>query len=149
MRLPQAHHRARHTRGAYPDQAEVFDDLALVVQVHVARGSLRRDLAVVQEVGLAVDEQGHEPTTADVTGLRVGHGQGEGGCHGGVYRVATLFQNISGYLCTILIGRSHCAALQRGGINRGTAQDRGCESQVLERDDTHDTSLVLFLLSSQ
>ena len=149
VRLPQAHYRTGYTCGTCPDQAEVLDDLALVVQVHVACGGLGRDFAVVEEVRLAIDEQGHEAATADVTGLRVSHRQGEGGRHCRVYRVAALFQNIGGHLCTILIGGGHRAALQRGGVNRGTAQDRGCESQVLERDNAHDTSLVLFLSSTQ
>ncbi len=147
--LPQAHHGAGHTGCTHPDQAEVLDNFALVIQVHVARGGLWRHFAVIEEVRLAVDEQGHEPATTNVAGFRVSHRQGEGSGHRGIHRVTTLFQNIGSHLCTILIRGSHRATLQRGGVNRGTAQDRGCESQVLERNNTHDTSLVLFLLSSQ
>ncbi|MCY1178832.1 hypothetical protein D9M73_192040 [compost metagenome] len=117
MRLPQAHYRTGYACGACPDQAEVLDDLALVVQVHVARGGLGRNFAVVEEVRLAIDKQGHEAATADITGLWVSHRQGEGGRYCRVHRVAALFQNIGGHLCTILIGGGHRAALQGGGVN--------------------------------
>ncbi|EJT84640.1 hypothetical protein PPS11_19419 [Pseudomonas putida S11] len=139
----------RNASSACPDQAQVLDDLTLFVQVHVARGGLGRDFAVIEEVGFAVYEQGHEPATADVASLGISHRQGESRGHCRIHRVAAFLEDVGGHLCTILIGRGHCAALKIGGMDRGTAQDRGCESQVLERSNTHDTSLVLFLLSSQ
>lgn len=67
--FPEAHHGARHAGGLGADQAEVLDHLALVVQVHGLARGLRRHLAVVEEVRLAVHVQGHEAAAADVAGL--------------------------------------------------------------------------------
>ena len=116
VRLPQAHHRARHPGGPGAHQAEVLDDLAFVVQVHVAAGRLGRHFTVVEEVGFAIHVQGHETAAADVAGLGVGNGQGEGSGHRGVHCVAALLEDVGGDLCTILIGRGHRAAVQRHGI---------------------------------
>ncbi|MNO95125.1 hypothetical protein D3C76_867590 [compost metagenome] len=118
MRLPQAHHRTRHASGAGTDQAQVLDDLALFIQVHVAAGSLGRHFAVVEEVGFAVHVQGHETAAADVAGFGVGHGQGEGGGDSGVDRVTAFLENFGGHLCTILIGCGHRATFQRHSVSR-------------------------------
>jgi len=99
--------------------------------------------------GFAVDEQGHEPAATNVAGFRVGHRQRKGGCHCRVHGVAAFLQNVSGYLCAILIGRGHRTTFQRYRISRRTAQDCGPERQGLKQDNTHDTSLVLFLLITQ
>ncbi|MNN17130.1 hypothetical protein D3C81_1303030 [compost metagenome] len=118
MRLPQAHDRTRHTGSAGADQAQVFDDLAFFIQVHIAAGGLGRRFSVVEEVRFAVHVQGHETTTANITGFGVGHSQGEGGGDCGVYCVTAFFHYIGSYLCSILIGRSHRATFQGHSVSR-------------------------------
>ncbi len=97
------------------DQAEILDHLAFLVQVHGLARGLRRHLAVVEEVRLAVDVQGHEAAAADVAGFGVGDRQGEGGGDRGVDRVAAGLEDLRGDFGAVLIGRGDRAGGQIGG----------------------------------
>ena len=78
MRLGHAAHGARHARRQRAHQAGFDDRLALGVQVHAGAGLGRGGLTIVEEVGLAVDIEGQEPATTQISGLRIGHRQDEG-----------------------------------------------------------------------
>ena len=89
-------HRAGGAGGLAADETERGDGLALAVEVHVSRCGGGRGLAIVEEVGLAVDIDRHEPAAAQVAGFRVGDGEGEGFGDGGVDRIAALLQDLLG-----------------------------------------------------
>jgi hypothetical protein len=91
--------------------------LPFSIQVHVAARRLGRGFAVVEEVGFALHEQGHEAASADVACFGVGHGQRKGGGDGGINGVAALFQDLRRHLRAILVGRCNGAAFKRNGIN--------------------------------
>ncbi|MNI70843.1 hypothetical protein D3C73_1266800 [compost metagenome] len=137
MRFPQAHHRAGYAGSASADQAEVLDDLALLVQVHVAGRGFGRRFAVVEEVRLAVDEQGHETTATNVPRFRVGHRQGERGGHRGVDGVAAFLQHLRRDIGAVLVRCSHGTAFQHCSKRRRTGGNRRRQGQGLEQHNTH------------
>ena len=80
--------------GEVANEGASGDDVAVGVEVHVARGCGGGLFAVVEEVGFAVvvaDE--HESATANVSGRGIDDGQGEAYGYGCVYGVATLFED--------------------------------------------------------
>ncbi len=110
-----AAHRARNADRQIADKATRRDRLALGVEIHARRGGGRSGLAIVEEVGFAVHDKRHEPTAAQVAGLRIGHGQGEGRRHGGVHRVAAALKDLLGRQGAIAVGRGDGAGGQGAG----------------------------------
>ena len=77
-------------------EAGVADGIALLIEIHVSRGGGRRGLAVVEKGGLAVHVQRHEPATADIAGIRQGHGEHERRRDCRVYRIAAVLEDAGG-----------------------------------------------------
>ena len=137
MRFPQPHHRARHAGSAGTDQAQALDDVAFVVQVHIAAGGFGGGFAIVEEIGFAIDVHRHKPATADIAGFGVGHGQGKGGGNCGVDGVAAFFENLCGHFGAVLIGCGDCAAVQGDGIRRRAGRDGSRQGQGFEPHNAH------------
>ncbi len=136
--LPHAQHGAGHAGGPGADQAQVLDHLALVVEVHGLAGGLGRDFPVIQKVRLALDIQRHEATAADIARLGVGDGQGEGGRHRGIHRIAAGLEHLSGHLGAVLIRSCDRPAFQNravGDVARGN--DRHGKGQSADLKQTH------------
>src|SRR6202030_3664495 len=87
MQLPEARPRTRDAGGASADRARVRNDLTGRVEVHAGGRAPRGALAVVEEVGLAVEEHGGKAAAAEVAGFRIGDREGEGNRYRGVDRV--------------------------------------------------------------
>ena len=96
VRFPKAGDRARHADGAMTGQAEAVDHLAVLVEVHVARGGGGRDLAIVEERGLAVHVREHEAAAAQIAGFRVRDGQRERARDGGIDGIAAGLEDAGG-----------------------------------------------------
>ncbi|MNO47954.1 hypothetical protein D3C76_382790 [compost metagenome] len=71
-----ARHGARHTHRLVTTGAELRDDIAILVQVHVGGGSRWRLFAEIEERLAAIGQlDGHEATATQVTRRQVGHRQ--------------------------------------------------------------------------
>ena len=80
------------TPGGLPAFEAVARRLSGSVQIHVARGFLRRALAEIDESGAAVGEADqHESAAAQVAGVGMGHGQRESDGDRRVHGVAAVF----------------------------------------------------------
>ena len=111
-----ARHRPGHADRLEADFAGTFNDVALGVEVHVARrrgGSL---LAIVDKVRRAVghaDE--HEASAADISGRRMHHGQREPGRDRGVNGVAASPHDLHSRVRRQVVHADHDGVL---GVNR-------------------------------
>ena len=86
MRLVEPRDRAGHAGGQRTGDAAI-GDVASGVEIHVARGTARRNLAEVERDVLAVQPREHEPAATDVAGRRIGHGERHRDGDGRVHRV--------------------------------------------------------------
>ncbi len=72
------------------DSGAVRHDLALRIQVHVARSAGRRHLAKVDAGGAAIGQADHgEAAATEIARARVGDGQRHTGGHHGIGGIAT------------------------------------------------------------
>ena len=115
MQLVHAPHRARHAGGQVAHQAEVRDHVARLVQIHVRTGRRGRRLAIVEEVGLALEPHGGKAAAAEVSGLRIGHGLDEGEGHGGVHRIAAGLQDLGRSPGPVDVGGGHRRGVEGSG----------------------------------
>ena len=94
QRQRQARHGAGHADAERRIARFVGVGLAVGAEIHVARGSCRRGLAIVdRDVFVALGGMDHhEAAAADIAGARIGHGQRKAGRDRGVDRVAALPQ---------------------------------------------------------
>ena len=90
-----ASHGARHAHGVVGVERLAIDDIALVVQVHVARGFEGRHFPEVQRHGFARlgVMHHHEAAPAQVACVGQRHGQRKANAHGCVHGVAAVSQH--------------------------------------------------------
>lgn len=97
--------------------AQVGDDVALFVQVHVGGGGQRGFFTEVEERLAPVRQlDGHETTTPQVTRRGIDHRQRVTHRNGGVDRVATVLQHIHAHMAGQVLGGDHHAVF---GGDRG------------------------------
>ncbi|SPZ65518.1 Uncharacterised protein [Serratia quinivorans] len=128
MCFPQPQHRAGHSGGLGSHQTEVFNHFTFFVQVHGFGCGFGGDFTVVEEIGFAVDVQRHKAAAANVTGFRVGHGQGKSGGDCRINRVTPGLQNLCGHFGTVLIRCRYGAGIQICGQHRG-AKSGECHAE--------------------
>ncbi len=88
--IDQAGDRAGNANGFVSHDAEVLDDVAVGVEIHVFGGGGGSFFAEVDEVILPCrGAQQKESASAEVAGLRMDDGQGESGGDGGVNGIAS------------------------------------------------------------
>ena len=90
------------------DQAGVLDDLAILVEIHVAVRRQRRLLAIIEKGDLVVLVNQHEATTADIACVDIGDGHCKAGGDGSVNRVAATQQDLFGDVRSVRIGNGNC-----------------------------------------
>ena len=117
MRLPESGDRARHADSQVTEQARARDDVAVLVQVHVAIRREWRRFTVVEETRFAVHVDEHETATADVARFRVGDGQREAGGDRRIDRVAAGSEYRFADLDTVSVG--HCDGRRGDGFGGG------------------------------
>ena len=97
---------------------------AVRAEIHVARGSRRRGLAIVdRDVFISLGGMNHHETAAaDISGARIGHGQRKAGRDRGIDRIAALPQDVGAELRGDLLLRHHHAVF---GGNRAHGGEVG------------------------
>ena len=111
--VSQPGHRAGHAHRQVGVQRPAVNYLALSIQIHVAAGLGRRDLAEIQRnVAAALGVvQNHKAAAAQVAGVGQRHRQRKAHGHRGVYRVAALAQDVQAHLGgQALLGGHHAVA---------------------------------------
>jgi hypothetical protein len=142
LRVGEAGDGAGDAAGFIADEGHSGNDVALVVEVHVAAGGGGGLFAVVEEVGLesmgamfAADE--HEAAAADVSCGRVDHGEGESDGDGCVDGVAALLED--GEACVggvVLDGDDHGVfGADRLGVRLGGCRLRERDRRSEERGE--------------
>ena len=92
---------------------------APVIKENTRRTTLAAYVSVMPSVSDAATlEEVTDYTTANVTGLRISHRQGEGSGHCGIYRVTALFENVDAHMgCQRIHGRHHTVGCPHGMKN--------------------------------
>jgi len=105
-----ARHGPRHADSQVTLGAEAFDDVAVLVQVHIG-GSRQRGFFAEVEEGLAPVRQlhGHETAAAQVARRRVHHRQRIAYGHGRIHRVAPGLEHIHAHMSCQMLSRHHHA----------------------------------------
>jgi hypothetical protein len=117
---------ACHAHRAIADRAHAFDDVALVIEIHVGRRGLRRALAIVEEVRLAVHVQRHETAAADVARFGIGDRQREGDGDRCVDGIAAFLEDLFGGVGAVFVGDGNRGCGEDGLRRRGR---RFCNSR--------------------
>jgi hypothetical protein len=110
----KAGRRAGNSGGQRPHQRGAGDRLALSVQIHVAPGPGRPDLAEVEGREVAPHPHHGEAAAAEVAGLGIDHRQRQRGGHRRVHGVPAVAQGRQPGLDRQGIGRRHRPARARG-----------------------------------
>ena len=103
MRSPHPGHCSRHGSGSGPNQCRIFDHLALLVEVHIAMRSKGRFFPVIKKRAFTLHVGKHEPATANVAGVNIGHCQRKPCGDSSVHSIATAYQNCFGDCCGVRI----------------------------------------------
>ena len=106
--FPHSCNGAGNTRGFRAKQRVGRVNIAVFVQVHIARCGFWCHFSVVQKVRLTVDVDSHKAAAADVAGFRIGDRQRKLRSNGGINRIAALFQHVYGNLGAELVGHGYC-----------------------------------------
>ncbi len=123
------HHRAGHADRKPAFARAIGNDVALRIEVHVARRAQRGFLAKIDEaLASIVHADQHEPATADVAAARIDHGEGVPDGNRRVDRVAAGLEHVEPSLGgEALLGDDH-------GVRRSDhAEQRGEKQCVHER----------------
>ena len=88
VQLPQSRDRAGHARGAMSDEAQLRNDLAIRIEIHIARRCRRRRLAKIEETRLAVDVERGEAAATEITRFRKSDRECKTHSHGRIDGVA-------------------------------------------------------------
>eukprot|EP01137_Pigoraptor_chileana_P008786 Opistho-2@56113 len=128
QRQLHARHGARHCHGEMATGAQVRDDVAVLVQVHVG-GCRQRGFFAEVEKGLAPVRQlnGHEAATAEIARRGINHRQRITHGNRSIHRVAAVFQHIDADMGRQVLGGDHHAVLggnrcHRRGVGHEAAQ---------------------------
>ena len=129
----KAAHRARHARRP-PSFNAVLGQLALGIEVHVARGLGRRHLTEIDERRTAIGEPDqHEAAAAEIARKRVCCRHGEAHRDGGIDGVAALLQHRDAYVSRLRFHRDRHAVSGAHGLARRIGLHGGGDEQARER----------------
>ena len=96
VQLPQSRDGARHTRGVMSDEAQFWNDVAIGIEIHVARRSGWRCFAKIEETRLAIDMQCGKATATEIASFRKCHGERKANGHRRIDGVAAGAQDLFG-----------------------------------------------------
>ncbi len=116
--IGEACDRAGHSDGFVTEGACVGDDVALRVEVHVARSGARCFLAIVDEeiaFGALRKMHEHEAAAADISGDRVHDGEREAGGDRRIDRIAALLQDGDAGVRGVVMHADHHGVIGGGG----------------------------------
>ena len=138
QRQRKARNRAGHAARAPTDgrRTRAGDEFAVGVEIHVARRTRGRGLAVVDDHVAAIGEvDEHETAAADIAGERINDAEGEAGGDGGVHGIAALAEHLHAGFRSESVRGGDEPALGFDGFALRAERDRG-RTQKCEEDDS-------------
>ena len=131
MQFPQSRYRAGYARRAMSDEAQLWDDFAICIEIHIACGCRGRRLAKIEEIRLAFDVERCEATATEIACFGKSDRECEANGYRGIDGIATRAQDLFGDGGSGPIGcsdRSHIGAGRDGKQQRAKqGEDRGVD----------------------
>ena len=118
-RMFQTGHGAGNADGEPARRAQPLDDVAVLVQEHVARRRTGRFLTKVEKLFSAIGKQdGHEAAAAEIAGGRIDHGQRISHRDRSIDRIAAALEDVDADPGRKVLGRDHHGFFRGHGSGR-------------------------------